>query len=89
MFIAMIVFLVEDDDAKILEGRKESAARSDYNVKVVDFAVIEVIEFIPKSGKTPDKISFTILKEYLPTGAHMTPGQGLGISSMVGVRLTN
>ena len=65
------------------------AGGTDYNVKVIDFAVIEVTKFVPKDGKTPDKISFHIVKEYLPVGAHMTPGQGLGIGSMVGVRLTN
>ena len=67
--------------------RELDPASGSYNIKVVDFVQVRVSTF-SSSGNT-DEMTFEIIRDAVSTTDFADAGEGLGIDSVVGVRLSN
>ncbi|MBI3128636.1 MAG: hypothetical protein HYZ11_13615 [Candidatus Tectomicrobia bacterium] len=81
---------------RLAEGRNEMTfavirgrdpASQAYNIEIVDFVQVRVSSFA-QSGNT-DTTTFEIIRTAVSTNSFAQAGEGYGINSIVGVRLTN
>lgn len=81
---------------RLSEGRNEmtlavirelSPASQTFNIQIVDFVQVRVSSFV-EQGNT-DQTTFEIIRTALSTNSFAQAGEGYGINSVVGVRLSN